>query len=237
MREGPIQTVDHLDKMKSLAENLWVLPYPLRLAGGDLRRMVTIVRLRSGKLVIHSTGPFTPGDVTAISGAGEPGWLMDVMLRHDTFSKRGREAFPGLPFLAPEGFSKVVGFPTESLIPAPAAWGNELEVLRLEGVPSMEEHAVFHRPSRTLIVADLLFNFSSHTSPWTRFLVLCAVGLHHHPGMSRPFRMAVKDKAAFQRSVRALMLWDFDRIIVGHGEIVESDGKRRLGEALERAGF
>jgi hypothetical protein len=223
--------------MNSLAENLWVLHYPLRLLGGDLGRMVTIVRLRSGELVIHSTGPFTPEDVAAISALGKPAWLMDVMLRHDTFSKRGREAFPGRPFLAPEGFSRVAGFPTEPLIPTPAAWGNELEVLRLEGIPSMEEHAVFHRPSRTLIVADLLFNFGSDASAWTRFLVLCAVGSKHHPGMSRPFRMAVKDKAAFERSVRALMQWDFDRIIVGHGSVVETDGKRRLGEALKRAGF
>jgi hypothetical protein len=223
--------------MNSLAENLWVLHYPFRLAGGDLGRTVTIIRLRSGELVIHSTGLFTPEDVAAISGLGKPGWLMDVTLMHDTLSKRGREAFPGLPFLAPPGFSRVAGFPTEPLIPAPAAWGNELEVLWLEGVPSMEEHAVFHRPSRTLIVADLLFNFGSNVSAWTRFLVLCVVGSKHHPGMPRPFRMAVKDKAVFQRSVRALMQWDFDRIIVGHGEIVETDGKRRLGEALKRAGF
>jgi len=223
--------------MKALAENLWILPYPLRLLGGNLGRAVTIVRLTSGELLIHSTGPFTPGDVGEISGVGKPSWLIDVMLRHDTFSKRGREAFPGLPFLAPEGFSKVVGFPTEPLIPAPAAWGNEVEVLRLEGIPSMEEHAVFHRPSRTLIVADLLFNFGAHVSPWTRFLVLCAVGAKHHPGMSRPFRMAVKDKAAFERSVRALLEWDFDRIIVGHGEVVESGGKRQLRDALKRAGF
>lgn len=199
--------------------------------------MVTIIRLRSGELVIHSTGPFTQEDVGAISALGKPGWLMDVMLRHDTFSKRGREAFPGLPFLAPAGFSQLVGFPTEPLVPPPVAWGNELEVLRLEGVPSMEEHAVFHRPSRTLIVADLLFNFGSNVSAWTRFLVLCAVGTKHHPGMPRPFRMAVKDKAAFERSVRALMQWDFDRIIVGHGEIVGTGGKRQLGEALKRAGF
>ena len=63
----------------------------------------------------------------------------------------------------------MVGFPTEPLIPAPAAWGDELKVLRLEGIPSMREHVVFHRSSRTLIVADLLFNFGPDTSAWTRF--------------------------------------------------------------------
>jgi len=199
--------------------------------------MVTVIRLRSGELIIHSTGPFTQGDVAGIMRLGKPGWLLDVMLRHDTFAKQGQEAFPNIPFLAPEGFSEVVGFSTEPLIPAPAAWSDELEVLRLEGIPSMREHLVFHRPSRTLIVADLLFNFGPDTPAWTRFLVLCAVGSKHHPGMSRPFRMAVKDKAVFQRSVEALSKWDFDRIIVGHGEIIATDGKRQLAGALKEAGF
>ena len=156
---------------------------------------------------------------------------------HDTFARRGREAFPNIPFLAPEGFSELVGFPTQPLIPAPAAWANELEVLRLEGIPRIQEHIVFHRPSGTLIVGDLLFNFGPETSPWTRFLVLCAVGSKHHPGMSRPFRMVIRDNAAFQRSMETVMRWEFDRVVVGHGAIIQSDGKRQLSDALKAAGF
>ena len=49
--------------------------------------------------------------------------------------------------------------------------------------------------------------------------------------------MAIKDKAAFQRSLEALKKWDFDRIIVGHGEIVETDGERQLTGVLREAGF
>jgi hypothetical protein len=198
--------------MKKPAENIWVLPYSLRLFGADLRPTVTVIRLRSGELIIHSTGPFTQGDVAGIMRLGKPGWLLDVKLQHDTFTKQGHEAFPNIPFLAPDGFSELVGFSTEPLIPAPAAWGD-------------------------LIAADLLFNFGPDTSAWTRFLALCAVGSRHHPGMSRPFRMAVKDKAAFQRSVKALTRWNFDRIIVGHGEIIATGAKRELAGALDEAGF
>jgi hypothetical protein len=220
--------------MKKLAENLWVLPYPLRLLGANFGRVVTIVRLRSGQLVIHSTGPFTSADVAGILRLGQPGWLLEAMLQHDTFAQQGRQEFPKIPFLAPEGFSEVVGFPTQPLIPAPEEWGGELKVLRIEGNPSMQEHVFLHTPSRTLIVADLLFNFGPDISAWTRFLVICGVGLKHHPGMSRRFRMAVRDKVAFQRSVKTLATWEFDRIIVGHGEVLETDGKRLLEEAVEK---
>jgi hypothetical protein len=223
--------------MKKLAENLWVLPYSLRILGADLKRTVTIVGLRSGDLAIHSTGPFTPEDVADILSLGKPGWLLDAMLQHDTFAQRGRQAFPGIPYLAPDGFGDAVGFPTEPLVPAPSTWGEELKVLRLDGNPSMDEHVLFHPVSRTLIVADLLFNFGLHTPAWTSFLLLAAVGAKHHPGMSRRFRMSIKDKAAFQRSVEALLAWDFDRIIVGHGELIETDGKRLLRDALRVGGY
>jgi hypothetical protein len=223
--------------MKKLAENLWVLPYSLRLLGADLKRVVTIVRLQSGNLVIHSTGPFTPDDVAGILRLGKPGWLLEAMLQHDTFAQQGRQAFPKIPYLAPVGFAEAVGFPTDPLIPAPSTWGEELKVLRLDGNPSMQEYVFFHPLSRTLIVADLLFNFGPDTPGWTRFLLLGAVGTKHHPGMSRRFRMSIKDRAAFQRSIETLLTWDFDRIIVGHGETIDADGKRLLRSALERGGY
>lgn len=223
--------------MTHLAENLWLLRYPLRMLGVDLHRNVTVIRLRGGALVIHSTGPFTLEDAAHITSLGKPGWILDTMLRHDTFARRGRETFPDAAYLAPEGFSKEVGFSTGPLLPAPAEWGDEIEVVRLEGVPSMEEHAVFHRPSRTLIVADLLFNFGPDAPAWTRFLMWFAVGAKHDPGMARSMRLTAKDKAALRRSLAVVEAWDFDRIIVGHGDLVETDGKRRFSEALRAAGY
>lgn len=223
--------------MHPLAENLWLLPYPLRMLGADLRRNVAVIRLRSGDLVIHSTGPFTPEDAAAVRALGHPAWMLDVMLRHDTFAKDGLAAFPGIAYLGPDGYEKVVHRPVQPLLPAPAAWGDELQVVRLEGVPSMEEHAVFHAPSRTLIVADLLFNFGAEASWWTHTLLLLAIGPKHNPGVSRSFWFTLKDRPAFERSLSAVMAWDFDRIVVGHGNVIERDGKAALGQALRRAGF
>ncbi len=223
--------------MENIAENLWHLQFPLRLLGANPQRHVAVVRLGSGAVVVHSTGPFTPGDVADISALGRVGWVMDVMLRHETFAKRGHAAFPAATFLGPNGFSKPAGFPTQPLLPAPADWGDELQVARIEGVPSMEEHAVFHAPSRTLIVADLLFNSDPAESWWTRLLMSLTAGRKDGPGISRAMRVAVKDKAAFKRSLDAIRAWDFDRIIVGHGRIVATGGKAEFDEAVRQAGY
>lgn len=223
--------------LQPIAENLWLLAYPLKMLGADLRRNVTLIRLRSGKVVIHSTAPFSPEDVTAIRALGEPGWLLDGILRHDTFAKDGREAFPGIPYLAPPGFSEVVGFPTIPIVPAPAEWEGELLAHEIQGAPEARDTALLHQPSRTLILTELVFNFGEDEPLWTELLLRVAVGGEHHPGMSRPFKLGVKDEAAFRESMETILSWDFDRVMVGHGDVIAQDGKAKLRHALEVAGF
>ena len=220
-----------------LAENLWLLTYPLKMLGADLRRNVTLIRLNSGKIVVHSTAPFTPEDVSAIRALGEPGWLLDGILRHDTFAKEGRAAFPGIPYLAPAGFSELVGFPTERILPAPVEWDGELLALEIQGAPEARDTALLHVPSRTLILTELIFNFGDEQPLWTELLLRVAVGGAHHPGMARPFKAGIKDEAAFQGSMASILAWDFDRVIVGHGDVIGTDGKAKLSAALTAAGF
>lgn len=45
------------------------------------------------------------------------------------------------------------------------------------------------------------------------------------------FRAAVRDKSAARASVDQILEWDFDRVIVGHGEIIEADGHEAFRSA------
>lgn len=225
-------------RLQTIAPNLWLRAYPLKLLGVNLGRNVTIIRLASGSVIVHSTGPFAVGDVAVINALGEPAWIIDTLLRHDTFAKEGRRAFPSARYLAPDGFSRKVGFPTEPLIPPPAEWGEEIAVAGIDGAPEFGEVVMLHRPSKTLIVADLIFNFSGKPDLWTKlFLWLVTAGGRHEPGMTLPFRLAIKDQAAFSRSIRQILGWDFDRIIVGHGTPIVAGGKEKLRSTLQAAGM
>jgi len=207
------------------------------MLGVDLHRNVTVIRLANGDLVIHSTGPFSAEDIATITHLGRPAWLLDTLGRHDTFAKEGRAAFPTATYLAPDGFSETVGFPVGALQPKPDAWGDELDVLEVSGAPTLGEHLVFHRASRTLIVADLIFHFPPPQPLWPEILLQLAIGREHAPGMSRPFKTAILDRPAFEASIAAALRWDFDRIVVGHGEVIETGGKAKLRAALQREGF
>lgn len=224
--------------LRNLAPNLWLKNYPLKMLGADLRRVVTVIRLASGKLIVHSTAPFSAEDVAAIRALGEPAWIVDTLLRHDTFAKEGRGAFPNAAYLAPQGFSELAGVPATPILPAPAEWSEEVEVLAIDGAPEFGEVVMLHRPSRTLIVADLVFNFPSPQGFWTKTLLsFASVGGQHEPGVTKPFKAAVKDPAAYEASIRKVLAWDFDRIIVGHGDPVETGGKEKLRTTLREAGL
>jgi hypothetical protein len=74
---------------RQIADDVMVMSFPLRAFGIDLRRNATLLRLADGRVVIHSTASFTQNDVAAIRRFGEPAWLVDATLLHDTFAKKG----------------------------------------------------------------------------------------------------------------------------------------------------
>ena len=224
-------------KLVQLEENLWLARYPLRLLGINFDRNVTIIRLASGKLVIHSTAPFTAEDLLAIRELGDPGWLLDATLYHDSYAREGCRAFSRIPYLAPRGFRQIAGVTTQPLEQPPLEWDGELEVLSLDEASKTHEHLIYHRASGTLIVCDLLFHFPANSRGWTRVFVRTVMRLPRLIGMSAFFRMSINDKQSFTRLMERVMQWDFNRLIVGHGDPIERDGKTVLLNALRERGF
>ncbi|MEP6822708.1 MAG: hypothetical protein ABI946_10210 [Chthoniobacterales bacterium] len=224
-------------RWRQIAEDVAVLSFPLRGFGIDFGRNVTLLRLRDGRLVIHSTADFSEDDVEAIRQFGEPAWLVDATVMHDTFAKSARGIFPRLPYLAPGGFSKASGVATGSLVPPPSEWSGEIEVLPIAGLRMPKEHVFYHRRSRTLVVADLLFHFSAETGGWPRFFARHFMRLPRLRGISAFFKLMIRDRGAFERSMEELLRWDFTQIVVGHGEPMQSSVRQVLEEALRARGF
>jgi hypothetical protein len=45
-------------------------------------------------------------------------------------------------------------------------------------------------------------------------------------------RLLIRDRAAARRSVEKLLQWNFDRVIVTHGEVLETGGHERVAAAF-----
>lgn len=220
--------------IKSIGENIGVLHRPFRVLGMPLGKTTTVIRLEDGRVLLHSAGPWRAEEVTAISEWGEVAGIMEGSRIHDTFARELRRFFPGVPYGLPPGFP----IPTDELAPVePLArwnsrWGPEIKVLKIGGMPRLQEHVLLHVPSRTLVLTDLVFNLvfaPGETVPWALRLIS---GLKTFPGTSRLVKWCVKDRAAVQSSLAKMMTWDFDQVVVNHGEVITENAKETLREAL-----
>ena len=223
--------------LDELAPAVFLQRHALRLAGCHMGRVVTVIRLASGTTVIHSTAAFLPQHVTEIRKLGEPGWLVEATNFHDTCARAGRAAFAEIPYLTPPGFKGADRLNASALAPLPSEWSDELDVIEIGGMPKIREHVFFHRPSKTLIVADLLFNLAPDVGRWTHGFMRATAGIRNYPGMSRLFRFCIKDRNSFAQSIRAIVALDFERIVVAHGEPIVENAKAKLIQLLAEHGL
>lgn len=95
------------------------------------------------------------------------------------------------------------------------------------------ELAFFHRPSRTLILGDAGYHLMGEAPLLTR-LFARLLGIHGRFGPTPDFRWTIRDDRTFRASVRRVLEWEFDRPVLGHGSIIETDGQEAFLDDFEQ---
>ena len=109
-------------------------------------------------------------------------------------------------------------------------FGSDIEVVPLTCFEFTQEVVLLHRPSRTLVVTDLVFHFSE-SAPWlTRAVMTCLLG---YPGCRTTLLERIGfDRPTARREVAQLLDLDFDRLVMAHGEVISTGGKDALARAM-----
>jgi hypothetical protein len=114
---------------------------------------------------------------------------------------------------------------------ADALWSDVLDQTLFQGNKIEEEVVFFHRSSRTLIVTDLCFNLPRVRSPLQR-IAPNLLDINGRFGPSRLSRVLTCDRKAARASLERVLQWDFDHIIMAHGDVLQSGGKAALQKAF-----
>jgi Domain of unknown function (DUF4336) len=222
--------------LKELVPNmLWTQEVPLRLFGAELGTRMSVVRLsgEGGGLWLHSPVALDPPLRNELDALGRVRFVVCPNRGHHMFAGGYFAAYPDADFYAAPGlpekrndlsFEGVLGDEPE------AGWSKDLEQTVFRGDRVLREVVFCHRESATLIVADLLQTDDPASPPFTR-LVKRLNGIHEKPRPLLPFRLGFRDKAAARASLERVLSWEFDRIVLCHGPIVESGGKAVFREA------
>ncbi|HXC52561.1 MAG TPA: DUF4336 domain-containing protein [Candidatus Limnocylindrales bacterium] len=221
--------------MKQIDAGLWIADQPLRVAGVELGARMTVVRLASGRLLLHSPIRPTSELVREARALGGVGALVAPNRFHHLFAADWREAFPdaGL-FVAPGLDTKRPDLAVTAILsdqPDPM-WSGVLEQVVLRGLPLTNEVVFFHPASRTLIATDLAF----HIGPESPALTRIAFRLSGAYGRLAPTfleRIIIRDRAQFRASFERILAWPFERVIVAHGTVLESGGSEALAKGYE----
>lgn len=129
---------------------------------------MTLVRLRDGALWVHSPIALTPRLRLEVEALGPVRYLIAPNTFHYAFLIAWLTAYPdalsyGAPGVSKRARDNGVALYLDRTLGAAAdpAWAEEIEQLLVMG--SVMNEAVFlHRPSRTLILTDLIENFEPH---------------------------------------------------------------------------
>ncbi len=218
--------------LKRIAEDVWAHEREIAMPGGmSMPCRATLLRLTDGRLLLHS--PLAIDDATAkeISDLGDLRVLVAPNTYHWMFLAAAKERFPKARVFAPAELAKKVGGLAFDPLPASGVLEGGLRVARIEGAPSLMEHVFLHEPSQSLVVSDLMFNVHASSSFGLR-LFLRVVGAWKKTAQSRVWRFLVKDRAAAARSASEILAWDFNRVIVAHGDVVENDPREQARQSL-----
>jgi hypothetical protein len=232
--DGPANRVSLDGKMTQIHDDLWLRPTPFRALGLWVGRQLVVVRLPGGGLWVHSPVPWDAGLRAHLAAIGEVRHVMAPNRYHDECLREFQAEYPEAAFHASPGLERVrrdVRFAHQLSDEPHPDWAGVIDQHLIKGMPGHNEVVFLHRASRSLIIADIAFNFGGDV-PWFTKTVLRLSQVWGRFAPSRFGRSLMRDRRAVRASIDAILDWDFDRIVVGHGTNIETGGKAALRETF-----
>ena len=221
---------------ESLGEGIWSGTFPLRVPGLAIGTRTTIVRQPDGGLLVHSPGPIDEALAGEVKALGSVRHVVAPNRFHHLYVRDWKDAFPEAQFHACPGLrEKRKSFEWDhDLGDEPHAdWRDVVDQHVVKGAPMMSEVVFFHAPSGTLVSSDLAMNITEASGFATR-MFWTVNGAWKKFGPTRMVRFTFKDKPAVRASIARILDWDFDRVLIAHGESLQSGGKETLREVYSR---
>lgn len=228
------------NRLTERAPGLWTAvgraddAYPKFIRRFEFSTRMTVVRLSDGGLFLHSPIRLDSGLRAELDGRGEVRTIVAPNKAHHLFAADCREAYPNARLYAAPGLPekrKDLRFDGLLADEPRLEWRNDLEQRIIRGMPMLNEVAFFHPSTRTLILTDLVFNVPKGRT-WGVPLVFHLMGAGGKFGPHRLMRWMIRDQQATRLSLGQILRWDFDRVIVAHGDVLESGGRQKLRDSF-----
>jgi hypothetical protein len=221
-----------------VADKIWSLERPVWFSGARLRARTSVVRIEDGSLLLHTPAPPTEALAEELRALGPVRWLVVPNCWHHLGAPAAAACFRDAKLVGPaSALSRNPGLRLDldlhegrfgELVP-------ELEALPLEGVPFWDETVLYHRPTQTLLGADIVCS----AGPQDHFswrLGARLTGCYGRVRVPPDARKKLDDMAATARSLRAILERPAERLVIGHGDILAAGWREQLAQAWRLEG-
>ncbi|MBC5801026.1 MAG: DUF4336 domain-containing protein [Candidatus Eremiobacteraeota bacterium] len=177
-------------------------------------RMI-IVRLGDGSLWINSPVAVSSETLEIIQKMGPVRYLVAPTSLHAWRLRSWHAIFPEAQLCGPPKASHDAGH---------RAWADDLDQVVFRGNVFVEEIEFLHKKSRTLIMADFIQNYVAEDGNVIGNASKRLGGVLNG-GVPLDIRMSFTHKKLARESLETMLTWDFDKLVVAHGNCVERDAK------------
>jgi hypothetical protein len=220
-------------RIEKLADNLWWVQGSL--PGMSLKRVMTIARMRDGRLVIHNGIALEEPAMREIETFGAPAFLIVPNGGHRLDAPAYKKRYPDLQVFAPTGARAKV----EEVVKVDGTYDQfppdeNVRFERLHGLNDSEGAMLVRSADGvTVVLNDAVFNMDRKRDP-LGFFFTTLLGSAPGPRVSRLAKLIyIKDKKALRSDLERLAdTPDLARLVVAHEKVASGPSARA---ALRRA--
>lgn len=229
--------------MKVLDENIWIIDgEAVPFFGFPYTTRMTIVRLSCGGLWVHSPIPIDDQTRKKIDLLGAVKYLIAPNKLHHLFIEAWQGHYPDAKLFGTRELIKKrsdISFDGTLTQDLETPWQKDLLNLLFTGSSEMEEFVFFHKSSKTLIVADLIENFSPGVfGPIRRSVAKLAGILSPNGKMPLDWRLTFMfRKPEAREHLNRMLAWKPERIVMSHGLIVDNEATSFLRRSFHWLGL
>ncbi len=219
-------------QLRQIGDEIWIYEgSEVKFYGFPFSTRMTVVRLSNGDLWIHSPERLNEQLQQELAVLGTVRYLISPNKLHHLFLEEWIAAYPAALKYSSPGLAQKrrdIGFDAELSELTPDEWGQDIGQMIFRGSSVMEEVVFYHKRSRTLILTDLIENFDPQRLNWWQRGLARFAGIMHPQGKTPldwrlTFLFGDKDQA--RASLRRVMEWEVENVILSHGNCVFGFGR------------
>ena len=223
--------------LKQIDRRIWVAEQPFKYLGLEVGTRMTVILQADLSLLLISHIKINSTLKQQLDNLGTIKYIIAPNLFHHLYLEHSQQLYPQAKIIAPMGIEikqpnlEIALTFERDLID----FNGELEYIPFTGfqafippkIAKVNEIVFFHPDSKTLIITDSAFNFDRNFPTITQ-LAARVIGCYQLLKPSLLEKVAIQDKEIVSKTIDKILAWDFQRVIMAHGNIVSENAKEKL---------